>query len=87
MALNYCSVQWRIPFGYRIDLGAGSQQETSYSQKTIAGREVQRRPSAILSRINISILLVEGACLTPSSSDQNSAPRLFNGKKAKEVNA
>ncbi len=63
VALNYCNVQWRISFKYRIDLGAGNQQEPSYGQKTIAGREVQRRPSAILSRINISILLDEPGCL------------------------
>ncbi len=27
VAPHYCCIQWRIPFGYRIDLGAGSQLE------------------------------------------------------------
>ncbi len=59
VAPHYCCIQWRIPFGYRIDLGAGSQQQLSHGHETIAGREVQGRPSAILPRIDVSILLDE----------------------------
>ena len=60
MVLTNCNVQRRNAFiGNRINFGAPSYQEFNYGHKTIAGREVQGRPSAILPRINICVLIDE----------------------------